>query len=107
MKRPCIEPGCPELTKATRCPAHAYQYQRQRDLRRGTPSQRGYDATYQRNRLIVLRASGFTCAYCGSPANTVDHVLSLADGGGSELENLVACCSTCNSSRGGRRNRGS
>ena len=51
----CIEPGCPALTTKTRCTAHAYQQQRQRDLRRGTPSQRGYDYTYQRNREIVPR----------------------------------------------------
>ncbi len=103
--RPCIESGCPALTRATRCIEHERDYQRQRDLRRGTPSQRGYDWTYRSNRMQVLEAGGYQCAYCGAPASTVDHVLPLARGGTSDVDNLVPCCSRCNSSRGGRMGR--
>lgn len=46
--RPCSEPGCPALIPAgrSRCPDHT----RQHDRARGTRQQRGYDATYDRER---------------------------------------------------------
>ncbi len=37
------------------------------------------------------------CVYCGSPANTLDHVVPLSRGGDSEMGNLVPCCISCNS----------
>ena len=50
-------------------------------------------------RASVLSRDGYTCAYCGSvEANTVDHVVPLSKGGEPyDMENLVACCSRCNS----------
>ena len=36
------------------------------------------------------------CAYCGGPAETVDHVLPKSRGGGSTWSNLVAACVPCN-----------
>jgi len=55
---------------------------------------------YQRNRRLVLQASGFTCYKCGRPANTADHILPLALGGSHDLANLRACCLRCNSAGG-------
>lgn len=64
----CTEPGCPELTDRTRCPAH----RRQRERARGTRQQRGYDADYDRMRrgLEQQLAAGevLTCWRC-------DHVV--------------------------------
>ncbi len=51
-------------------------------------------------RLRVLKRDGYICAYCGQEADQVDHVISRKDGGGHELENLVACCASCNSKKG-------
>ncbi|GAB3850234.1 HNH endonuclease [Nesterenkonia populi] len=62
-----------------------------RVVRRGpaTPSRRG-----------VLRRDHRTCAYCGKPAATVDHVVPRARGGDSSWQNLVACCGPCNVRKG-------
>jgi hypothetical protein len=36
----------------------------------------------------------------GTP--TIDHIVPRCQGGGDDLDNLATCCSTCNSSKGGR-----
>jgi hypothetical protein len=41
------------------------------------------------------------CAYCGMPTpTTVDHPVPRLRGGGDASENLVPCCSSCNSRKG-------
>lgn len=69
--RVCAEAGCPELTESTRCPAHT----RDRDLRRGTRQERGYDAAYDRRRKREARtvATGsVTCWRCGKRIGVLD-----------------------------------
>lgn len=70
----CAEPGCPTLTRTTRCPEHT----RQRDRARGTRQQRGYDAAYDRLRAewqrrldAGERVTCWRCAAQGRP-HTVD-----------------------------------
>jgi 5-methylcytosine-specific restriction endonuclease McrA len=54
-------------------------------------------------RLPVLRRDRFTCQYCGTHgARTADHVIPHSKGGTRTLTNLVAACSTCNTSKGDR-----
>jgi 5-methylcytosine-specific restriction endonuclease McrA len=36
----------------------------------------------------------------GTP--TIDHIVPRCQGGSDDLDNLATCCSTCNSSKGGR-----
>ena len=61
---------------------------------------RRYNSTYyQRVRLEVLQRDYKTCHYCGQEANTVDHLIPISKGGTDEATNMVACCSTCNSSK--------
>ncbi len=43
------------------------------------------------------------CAYCEKPANTVDHVRSIAHGGRDEPDNVVPACGSCNSSKRNKR----
>jgi len=58
---------------------------------------------YRKRRLAVLARDGYVCAYCGQDATTVDHIQSIKSGGDPiSLENLVACCKRCNSSKGSR-----
>lgn len=58
------------------------------------------DPVYRKNRRIILERSNYICVYCGSPnANTADHLIPISQNGGHELENLVACCLSCNSTR--------
>lgn len=107
--RACLgTPGnrCGRLIPASqrRCPSCKYRHQAQRDARRGTPAERGYDAEYIRNRRIVL-ATGDPCHWCGAPAQTADHLLPLSRGGTSDLDNLVPSCKPCNYGRGNRMAR--
>lgn len=73
--RVCAEAGCPELVESGRCATHA----RERDARRGTKQQRGYDARYdrERKRLVRLLERGevLTCWRCGG--EILPHELSL------------------------------
>lgn len=45
------------------------------------------------------------CLAARSKSSTADHLLSVARGGGHELENLVGACSSCNQRRGGAEGR--
>ncbi len=54
------------------------------------------------SRRGVLRRDNHRCAYCGSTANTIDHVLPRSRGGKDSWENLVACCLRCNNIKGDR-----
>ena len=58
---------------------------------------------YKKARLVVLARDGYTCAYCGQDATTVDHIQSIKSGGNPvSLDNMIACCSRCNSAKGSR-----
>lgn len=64
--RPCPAPGCPELIEPSqrRCPTHAQQHERSR----GTRQQRGYDATYDRERrrwAPKVARGRVDCTSCG------------------------------------------
>jgi hypothetical protein len=39
------------------------------------------------------------CAYCGSPAYGIDHVVAVKKGGGSRRGNLLPACRSCNSKK--------
>lgn len=57
-------------------------------------------------RATVRAAFGGRCGYCGVPETSVggeleiDHFHPQAAGGGSEIENLVYACTTCNRFKG-------
>lgn len=53
-----------------------------------------------RKRARVLDRDEHTCVYCGAPADTVDHLIPVADCGSHGVENLVACCRPCNAKKG-------
>jgi 5-methylcytosine-specific restriction endonuclease McrA len=50
--------------------------------------------------LITLQDFGYRCAYCGGPGSTIDHVRSLAQGGGTCIDNCVPSCIFCNQRKG-------
>lgn len=50
----------------------------------------------------VLRRDEFRCCYCTRTASTIDHVLPRSRGGADSWENLVACCLSCNNTKGDR-----
>ena len=72
-------------------PARAY------DRRRGKTAARGYDGTWRKLRLMVLREQPL-CA-CGRVATEVDHIIPIAKAPELRLEmsNLQAMCKSCHS----------
>ncbi len=77
--RPCLEPGCPTLTNATRCKAHT----RAKDRERGTRQQRGYDADYDARRKQDTRALAngvvLTCWRCNNVVMPHNYSLGHCD----------------------------
>lgn len=61
---------------------------------------RGYHA----HREFVLDRDAHTCVYCGVSGVSLqlDHVIPRSRGGADTPDNLVACCKSCNSSKGAR-----
>jgi 5-methylcytosine-specific restriction endonuclease McrA len=57
------------------------------------PYRRGGGAVTRR---AVLHRDHHRCAYCGSKADTVDHVVPRSRGGRHEWTNVVAACLRCN-----------
>lgn len=51
------------------------------------------------SRRGILARDKFTCAYCGKPGTTIDHVLPRALGGQNSYENCVTACLSCNSKK--------
>lgn len=58
-------------------------------------------AAWQKIRKSILDRDQHSCAYCGKDATTVDHIVPVSLGGDAHPTNLVACCRSCNSSKGG------
>ena len=55
------------------------------------------------SRKRVFRRDGHECGYCGSKKNlTLDHILPKSRGGLNTWENMVTCCSRCNSLKDNR-----
>jgi 5-methylcytosine-specific restriction endonuclease McrA len=58
---------------------------------------------YKSVRLQVLARDEWTCRYCQQDATTVDHVIPIVKGGDPiDMNNMVAACRSCNSSKGSR-----
>ena len=113
---PCRHRGCPAIVSPTIgwCEKHAREpqderkaKQRQWDAKRGTAKERGYDATWRRLRMMVLRAQPI-CAICRhDPAVMVDHIVPMAKGGERlDRDNLQGLCNTCHGRKTWRETMG-
>ncbi|MGH2573797.1 MAG: HNH endonuclease [Actinomycetota bacterium] len=54
-------------------------------------------------RRAVFARDSWTCQYCGSAAENVDHVVPRSRGGLHSWENVVAACRRCNSRKENRQ----
>jgi len=105
MPRQCLTNGCvaepvPGRSRCAGCGGGAW-------ARVPPARQAAYaDLTYRRLRAEIL-ASKPPCSYPGCPrtADTIDHVLSVARGGGSTRENLRPMCRRHNEALGGAAGR--
>jgi hypothetical protein len=63
-------------------------------------------STGKKARFEIFKRDKFTCQYCGAhPPEVVlvvDHVDPVANGGSSDIDNLVTACETCNQGKGAR-----
>ena len=55
-----------------------------------------------RFRQSIFEAWGHRCAYCGDPAESLDHVHPKAKGGLTVMRNLAPACLPCNRRKGHR-----
>ena len=53
-------------------------------------------------RRAIFARDNWECAYCGGPAETVDHVVPRSRGGNHIWENVVASCARCNHKKSDR-----
>lgn len=61
-----------------------------------------YVARIPMTRAALMHRDRFHCGYCGSKADTVDHVVPRSRGGQHTWENCVAACGACNRRKGDR-----
>lgn len=105
-KRPCPVPGCPELTDGGRCNQHRADMLRAQDLRRGTPTERGYGPAHKRLRAKVAKTlAGRPCARGCGHIFTTGEAFHL-DHNDTRTGYLGPSCPRCNTSAGGRASRG-
>ena len=58
--------------------------------------------TRHRFRARIFEAWGHRCAYCGDPAQSLDHIQPKAQGGLTVPHNLAPACLPCNRRKGHR-----
>lgn len=100
----CNEPGCHELTKASRCPRHTRAHRASIDSR---GDHRGIykTAIWQRLRVAVLKDEPWCRKHLTEynehvPATVVDHVIPLANQGAPfDRSNLQPLCKPCHDSK--------
>lgn len=66
----------------------------------------GRKSTGKKLRFEVFKRDGFVCQYCGRNPPAVilvaDHVTPVAEGGKTDIDNLVTACESCNQGKGAR-----
>jgi 5-methylcytosine-specific restriction protein A len=109
----CSNPrGCPNLTPSGLCPSCRAEQRSKTDARRGTSTERGYDARWRRTRASYLRDHpACECDDCTDLpfverglATDVDHIDGLGPAGprGHDPTNLRAMAHACHSRRTAR-----
>ena len=67
--------------------------------RKGTTSQRGYDAVHQALRKVAIARHPY-CADCGTTEDLcADHIVPTSKGGKNALSNYQVRCRSCNTAR--------
>ena len=85
IKRPCAQPGCPELVRKGRCATHAKKTRQTYDKGRGSARVRGYDARWDALSIRYRRKHPL-CEDCLDNQRTtvaalVHHVSPIENGG--------------------------
>jgi 5-methylcytosine-specific restriction endonuclease McrA len=106
-RRPCLEPGCPETTTRSRCPAHESQHRAAKEarLRAADPRRAIYQSReWAQARAQARRRAQYRCEHVEDGQRCprihghgqrleVHHVIPVFDGGDPfDLANLVVLC---------------
>ena len=104
LKRACRKIGCPGTTihRTGLCEKHQKtdgswsQWQQ----KKGNTTERGYGAEWRKIRKPILQRDNYLCQSCKrkgilTAANIVDHIVSKANKGTDEPDNLETICDTC------------
>ncbi len=101
-KRPCSNPGCPELVDGRYCEAHKRIVDRHYNKQRDPETSKRYGRRWRKIRKTYITAHPL-CEECKkqgkyTPAEEVHHIKALADGGTHDYANLMSLCKACHSS---------
>lgn len=113
MRRPCSELSCPELSVpgSAYCAEHKIQKDaefkaRSREYDQGRNQYAIYDAEWRKFRKKYLREHPY-CDECGGPAELIDHIKPLSQGGEKyDPKNLAPKCWRCHSRKTAKRDGG-
>ena len=61
-----------------------------------------YSSRVPLTRAALMRRDNYQCVYCGTRAETIDHVVPRSRGGTHAWENCVASCTKCNHGKADR-----
>lgn len=108
----CRRPGCRGLVRDGVCSVCGDLRRitaAEHDERRGSARERGYDYRWERLRRMHLAGEPL-CRMCGRPADLVDHIVPIRDGGERlDERNLQSLCRSCHDTKTAedvRRRRG-
>jgi 5-methylcytosine-specific restriction protein A len=81
LKRPCNQPGCPELTNDSYCPEHKREKVKRYDQSRGSAAERGYSNRWS-NYSRLYRKKNPLCIICLKDnrivsSQHVDHIIAV------------------------------
>jgi 5-methylcytosine-specific restriction protein A len=105
--RLCVVAGCGRIVRGgSRCVAHQQMYDAAYEAQRLSRHRRGYDNRWMRLAKEAIAAQPW-CTDCGTAGDATnplcgDHLVPLARGGLSVIENVVVRCRRCNSKKGTR-----
>jgi 5-methylcytosine-specific restriction protein A len=105
--RLCVVAGCGRIVRGgSRCAEHQRLHDAAYEAKRPSRQQRGYDYRWAKLAKEAIAQQPW-CSDCGTPGNgrnplTGDHLVPLARGGLSVIENIVVRCRRCNSRKGTR-----
>jgi 5-methylcytosine-specific restriction protein A len=99
--KPCTFPGCSRLVEKDCCDLHARS---KRSFYKAQDENRGFysSAKWQRLRGWFIRRNPM-CVLCLRPAEVVDHILAIKDGGEALSDaNLQSLCNRCHQRKRGQ-----
>ena len=94
-KKPCAHPGCANLTSTRYCEAHSHLEQKHYE---SSSKLHFYSSPAWRNKRHEFLTEHPLCITCGKPAEIVDHIIPIRQGGAPlEDRNLQPLCWSCHS----------